>query len=214
MKNQKWRHYLGVTCLFFTIITLAITLTINAYPLYVFDIKYLNILDWVDLSKTELLANYRQLMAYLNLPWVSQLKMTDFPVSASGAFHFYEVKRLFMLNYGVLLITLIPSVIFLKESIKQKRLWKLVRPFQIGALIPVGLGFGMLIGFQQFFETFHGVFFNNDDWLFDPATDPIINVLPEAYFMHCFILALVIFELIMLVGIVSGRRELKKATES
>ena len=34
------------------------------------------------------------------------------------------------------------------------------------------------------------IIFNNDAWLFNPLTDPIINALPEAYFMHCFILFL------------------------
>ena len=48
----------------------------------------------------------------------------------------------------------------------------------------------MLIGFDQFFIAFHGLFFNNDAWLFNPLTDPIINALPEAYF--CFILFLFI----------------------
>ena len=60
----------------------------------------------------------------------------------------------------------------------------------VGNVFACAFGFFMLIGFDQFFIAFHGLFFNNDAWLFNPLTDPIINALPEAYFMHCFILFL------------------------
>ena len=30
--------------------------------------------------------------------------------------------------------------------------------------------------------------FNNDDWIFNPVTDPIITMLPENYFAQCAIL--------------------------
>lgn len=210
MSKQKWLHRLGLLCLFLTIITFVITVTINAYPLYVWDIRRLDILDWVDVSKETLLLNYRELMRYLNNPFVTKLILPDFPVSESGAFHFYEVKKLFMLNYGVLLVTLIPTILYLKQLVRQKRLWQLVRPFQFAAIIPLVFGFIMAIGFNSFFNAFHGVFFNNDDWLFDPVTDPIINALPEAYFMHCFILAFVLLEVLLLLGIYLGKREMRR----
>ena len=38
--------------------------------------------------------------------------------------------------------------------------------------------------------------FNNDDWIFDPVTDPIINMLPESFFAQCAILIV----LVMLIG--------------
>lgn len=207
-KSGKY-HKLGMLSLFLTIITLVITVTINAYPLYLFDVGYLNLLDWVDLSQTDLLANYRQLMGYLNFPWRNTLILNDFPVSDSGALHFYEVKKLFMLNYGVLLATLIPTSLFCLNLVKTKQIWRLVTPFRVGAFVPVVMGCVMLMGFDQFFVGFHSLFFNNDAWLFDPITDPIINVLPEAYFMHCFILGFVLLEVIFLSGIYLGKRALR-----
>ncbi len=213
MAKQKWLHRLGLVSLFLTILTVVITVTINAYPLYVWDIGRLDILDWVDVSKDTLLLNYRELMRYLNNPFVTKLVLPDFPVSDSGAFHFYEVKKLFMLNYGVLLVTIIPTAVYVKQLVKQRRLWQLVRPFQFAAVIPLILGFIMAIGFDAFFTAFHGVFFNNDAWIFDPATDPIINALPQEYFMHCFILAFVLFELVLLVGIYLGKREMRRNIE-
>ncbi|WEG72915.1 TIGR01906 family membrane protein [Vagococcus intermedius] len=202
-------HKLGMLSLFLTIITVVITVTINAYPLYVFEVKYLNLLDWVDLSQSELLTNYRQLMGYLNIPWHQELILTDFPVSASGALHFYEVKKLFMLNYSILLVTIIPTILFCINLVKTNQIWRLVMPFRVAAMVPVVLGFVMLMGFDQFFVGFHSLFFNNDAWLFDPVTDPIINVLPETYFMHCFILGFGLLELILLLGIYFGKKTLR-----
>ncbi|WP_431606176.1 TIGR01906 family membrane protein [Enterococcus rotai] len=209
-KSWIWRERAGIVCLILTIISLSITLTINFRPLYRIDIDLLNILDYVSLDKADLLKNYGELMSYLNNPFNQTLQLSDFPVSKSGAFHFYEVKRLFLLCYGVLIVTIIPSGFFIKRLIKEKRLWRLIRPFQWGMIIPVIFGTVMAIGFDQFFVAFHGVFFNNDDWLFDPVTDPIINVLPETFFMHCFILFFVLLELFFLIGILFGKRELKK----
>ena len=209
-KSWIWRERAGIVCLILTILSLSITITINFRPLYQFDIGYLNILDAVALDKATLLKNFGELMSYLNNPFNHTLQLSDFPVSKSGAFHFYEVKRLFMLCYGVLLVTIVPSILFVRQLVQRKRVWRLIRPFQWGMIVPVFFGILMAIGFDQFFVAFHGVFFNNDDWLFDPVTDPIINVLPEEFFMHSFILFFIVLELFFLIGIITGKRELKK----
>lgn len=208
-KSWIWRERAGIVCLILTIISLSITITINFRLLYVFDIDSLKIVEYIDMDKPTLLKNFDQLMADLNNPFHHTLKLPDFPISESGAFHFYEVKRLFLLCYGVLLVTVIPSGVFVFRLIKAKRVWRLIRPFQWGMIIPVFFGVLMGIGFDRFFVAFHGLFFNNDDWLFDPVTDPIINVLPEQYFMHNFILFFVLLELFFFIGIVLGKRELK-----
>lgn len=203
-------EYLGFLSLFLTIISLCIAITINFRPLYILDIDFLNILDYTVIGKKELIANFDQLMQYLNNPFITSLKLPDFPVSESGAFHFYEVKRLFMLNYAVLLVTIIPSGFFLRYLKKNGWLWRLMNPFRIGMFLPLVLLFLMVIGFDQFFVQFHSIFFNNDAWLFDPMTDPIINVLPETFFMHCFLLFFVLLEGFLFSGYWIGRKALKK----
>lgn len=203
-------EYLGFICFFLTVVSLSITVTINFRPIYVFDVDYLNILEYTTIGKKELLENFGQLMNYLNNPFISNLQLPNFPVSESGAFHFYEVKRLFLLNYGVLLVTLLPTGLFLRYLKKNGWLWRLMRPCQIGMFIPVVLLLLMAIGFDQFFVQFHSIFFNNDAWLFDPATDPVINVLPETFFMHCFILFFILLEILLFLGYWVGRRALRK----
>lgn len=208
--KRSWLERLGLICLLLTLLTLAITLTINARWLYQFDVEHLRLLDETFLSKKELLDNFDQLMSYLNLPWVEKLHMSDFPVSTSGAQHFYEVKRLFLLNYGLLAVTILPSIFYLRHLIRQKRLWTLVQPFQIAVAVPVVVAFLMAVNFDQFFVLFHGVLFNNDAWIFNPVTDPIITVLPETFFFHCFILFFVLVEIFYFLPIYFGKRALKK----
>ncbi|EOL44136.1 TIGR01906 family membrane protein [Enterococcus phoeniculicola] len=209
-KKWRWIERGGILSLFLSVISLAVLITINFRPLYRFDIDYLNILDYTTVTKETLMENFGILMSYLNNPFQSVLAMPDFPSSASGTQHFYEVKLLFLLDYGVFFITLIPSVLFLRYLWKNKRKWLLIRPFQVGMIVPVVFGFIMALGFDRFFVTFHEVFFNNDDWLFDPVTDPIINVLPESFFMHSFILFFILIEGLFFLFYFLGKRELKK----
>ncbi|MGC6770238.1 TIGR01906 family membrane protein [Enterococcus sp. LJL51] len=213
VKKKIALEYLGFICLFLAVLSLCITITINFRPLYALDIDFLDILDYTTIGKKELLENFDQLMKYLNNPFVQTLKLSDFPVSQSGAFHFYEVKRLFLLNYSVLLITIVPAIVFLRYLKKKGWLWRLMRPSQIGMIIPVVFLFLMLIGFDQFFVQFHSLFFNNDAWLFNPATDPIINVLPEEFFMHCFLLFFLLLEGLLFLLYRSGKIQLKTAAK-
>lgn len=198
-----------VTCVLLFLLTLAITLTINARWLYVFDINHLSILDYVDVSKGELLKNYDELMRYLNLFWINPLQMTDFPVSESGALHFFEVKRLFQLNYLVMLVTVIPSIWILYKSYKEGRFWQFIRPFSFVLAGLAALLIFMAAAFDTFFVKFHEVFFNNDAWIFDPSTDPIIMALPQDYFMHCFVLFFVFFVGLIVLVVLLGKRQLK-----
>ena len=50
------------------------------------------------------------------------------------------------------------------------------------------------IDFSKAFTVFHKIFFNNDYWIFDERTDPIIKVLPEEVFkLYALIILLFIF---------------------
>lgn len=193
--KEKVFHVVGMISLFLFIVSLSIVLTINLTPLYAFDIDYLKISQNVGLSKETLMENYRVLLNYLNLPWVTELNFLDFPSSESGLFHFYEVKRLFILDYVIAMITAVSSFFYLRYIKKNKLFWKLVRPFQVAIAVPFVVLFMIAVSFDQLFVAFHKVFFNNDAWLFNPSTDPIILALPETFFMHCFILAFVFIEL-------------------
>lgn len=206
----KTKEILRRVVLILFLLSLAITLTINARWLYSFDIGYLKITDYTDYSRQTILANYDDLMRYLNFFWIKTLHMTDFPTSSEGAFHFVEVKRLFQLNYAILIVTIIPSIMYLYRLFKTKMVWTLLNMIRGILLALAALTVFMLIAFDQFFVLFHEVFFNNDAWIFYPETDPIILVLPQEYFFHCFALFFIQFILCLAILLIVGKRELKK----
>ena len=188
------KNSLGLLAIFLFILSFAIAFTINFIPLYSFDIDFLNIPERTGLSKEVLIDNYRILMNYLNVPWVETLHMPDFPSSESGLFHFYEVKRLFLLDYAILIVSGIISVLFLRAKKKTNTLYELIQPTRVMILLPLMILFLIFLNFDELFTTFHHIFFNNDAWLFDYRTDPIILALPQEFFMHCFLLVMIIVE--------------------
>ncbi len=205
--KEKVLHVVGMISLFLFIVSFSIVVTINLTPLYAFDIDYLKISQTVGLTKETLMENYRVLLNYLNLPWVTELNFPNFPSSESGLFHFYEVKRLFMWDYVIAMITAGGSFFYLRYMKKNQLFWKLVRPFQVATAVPFVVLFMIAVSFDQLFVAFHKVFFNNDAWLFNPSTDPIILALPETFFMHCFILAFVLIELQIIFGYFYTKRK-------
>ena len=59
-----------------------------------------------------------------------------------------------------------------------------------GALVPLGaVGALAALDFSRAFTVFHAVFFpGKDNWLFNPATDEIILIMPERFFLNCALL--------------------------
>lgn len=192
-------------------ISLAVVLTLLlSYALFPIDAAFYQVRHLYPISAGALYQNYVELMAYLQFPWIDKLVLTNFPVSASGALHFADVKKLFILAWLLLIVTAPFAIRFLHRLKVKKQNYRLLWAAQVGLVVPIVIALVASINFDQFFVTFHQLFFRNQDWLFDPATDPIILVLPEEFFMHCFILAFVLFEGMMLIGIIKARRSLKQ----
>ncbi|CAJ1228480.1 hypothetical protein LZ22198_MCBDPFMK_01623 [Levilactobacillus zymae] len=202
---------LGLTAVVLLLVSLSITLTINAVWLYRLDIGWLHISHDVHLSAAVLMHNYGQLLAYLELPWVTDLKMSNFPTSFTGMVHFEDVKRLFLIDHVVLLVSVAPAIGYLRQLARRAEQWRLLRPMQVAAVVPVVLAGCMAINFNGFFIAFHQVLFRNNDWLFDPNLDPVITALPDTFFLHCFVLAFVLFELGVSLLYWWGRRAIKRA---
>lgn len=204
-------HWLFIVILILFMISFSIFLTVNSVWLFRFILHYRHIPEALGLSTRKIIKNYHQLLAFLQVPWIS-LNMPDFPTSFSGLHHFEDVKKLILLNNFVLLVTVSPSVYYIKRLFKLSRLWLLDLPFRIAAVVPIVVAAIMSVNFNAFFIKFHEVFFRNQDWLFDPQKDPIILVLPESFFYLCFALAFIIFELELLIILIAIRRQIKKAS--
>ena len=64
--------------------------------------------------------------------------------------------------------------------------------------------------FDRAFTIFHSVFFpGKKNWLFGPATDPVILLLPEEFFRHCAIAIAASLLLLCLVLALTGRKQKK-----
>jgi len=190
----KVRDVLGIASIFVLILTTAIALTIWAVPLYQFSLHHLNIPERVGITFNQIMENYYVLLKYLHFPWIRTLSLPNFPVSASGAFHFYEVKRLFYVNYALLFASLIGTIFYLRKLKQINGFWRLIQPFKIAIFVPFVLLLILAMDFDWMFVMFHELLFNNDAWLFNAATDPIILVLPQEFFMYCFVLAFILIE--------------------
>lgn len=169
-------------------------------PLYAFDIDYLNIPKYVGLSKEQILENYRILLTYLNIPWFLALDMPDFPSSASGLFHFFEVKKLFMLDYLILIFSGMGTLWFVRHLNRRRESWRLLPYFRREPLFPLLSFWLSWLASTRCLCFFHKVFFNNDAWLFNATTDPIILALPAEFFMHSFLLAFGLIEVFLILG--------------
>ena len=194
---MKTKFTFGGSILF--LLSLAILLTIYlAWLLYPQEISWLNLITCVHLQPQTIQHNFNVLMDYLTNPLSQVLEMPDFPSSASGIHHFAVVKGLFHLAQGVAVVTLPLFYLFWKQVIQKGFLPLYRRGLLIILSLPLVLGLiGIFIGFDQFFTLFHQILFVGDDtWLFDPAKDPVILILPEDFFLHAFLLFFCLYELI------------------
>ena len=183
----------------FFLLSLAILLTIYlAWFIYPLEISWLHLTSRVPFHPQTIQHNFNVLMDYLTNPLNQALKMPDFPSSASGIHHFAVVKGLFHLAQGVAVATLPVFYLFWKQVIQKGFLSLYRRGLLIMLSLPLVLGVvGVFIGFEQFFTLFHQILFVGDDtWLFDPAKDPVILILPEDFFLHAFLLFFCLYELI------------------
>ncbi|MGT2712578.1 TIGR01906 family membrane protein [Streptococcus oriscaviae] len=171
-----------------------------AWLFYPVEINVLNLEGIVYMKAADISYNFNVLLNYLTNPLVQVLEMPNFSSSADGLHHFEQVKWLFHLTQAIFVLTIPILVLFFKQVI-QKGYGPLVQKgFIWAAVLPMLIGIlGLLIGFDAFFVLFHQVLFVGDStWLFNPATDPVIYILPQEFFLHCFVLFFLIYEVLCL----------------
>lgn len=150
--------------------------------------------ETVHMSLLKVMHNYNQLLFYLVWPFKKRLRMDNFPTSPDAAEHFAECKHLFVFTVIVFIVCLAMYFIFKKQ--RKKALLNLDKSVAlIFLLLPIVIFPFAVTNFDSFFVVFHHILFNNSNWLFNPSTDPIINVLTEGFFASCFAVAGIIYEL-------------------
>ncbi|WP_223902975.1 TIGR01906 family membrane protein [Lactobacillus laiwuensis] len=178
----------------FAVSTSVVTALVASWPLLFVFVLVQKTNKTVNLSIGQVMSNYDQLMWYLIWPFKRKLRMSNLPTSSMAAGHFADVKKLFVLAIIAFLCCLI--ILFWcqrrnKKFLRLNKVWAL-----LFLLLPVAMLPFALTNFDNFFITFHHLFFaGSNTWLFDPVTDPIINVLTEGFFASCFAIAGIVYEL-------------------
>lgn len=136
------------------------------------------------------------------------------PFSAEGAGHFADVRGLFLLVVWVFVAA--AGLLLTGAVVCRLRRQRLPR---LGGRTPgfwaaCGLGGLFLLiallaalNFDGAFTVFHSIFFpGKDNWLFDPVTDPVILILPEAFFRNCAIAIVTVLLTVCIMLVVTGRK--------
>ncbi len=193
------------------ILTFAVVFTVFFTPLYGFCIDVLEIDVYSGLSKEVLMENYQSLIDYQAFFYNGPLYLPDFEMSVNGRIHFEEVKNIFVVIQYLCIISFVTSIGLLYSHYKDNRRFiylRLARTITIA--FPTIVGIVCMIDFDSAFVLFHRIFFRNDYWIFDPQTDPIITVLPQDFFMYCFLIIVSIIIILALVCHIIYKRNEKK----
>ncbi|WEV51510.1 TIGR01906 family membrane protein [Lactobacillus sp. ESL0731] len=178
----------------FAITSSVVGAIVASWPLLLVFIVVQKTNKTVKLTIGQVMHNYDQLMWYLIWPFKHVLHMRDLPTSPMAAQHFAAVKKLFVLAIVAFLCCLAIHFWGRRQKgnvLKLNKVWAL-----LFLLLPIAILPFAVTNFDSFFVLFHHVLFaGSNTWLFDPATDPIINVLTEGFFASCFAVGGIIYEL-------------------
>lgn len=210
MKVGRWTDFLIALAGTLFLFTGAVVLVLNLRILYVHEVRTFHLSEEVGLSEEAVIRNYNELIDY-NLIWKRKdfLEFSDFPMSEQGRIHFEEVKQIF---FGIQYAMIGSFVCFIAGAgwkIRKRQFGFLKLASAASIVIPLGAAGLIAAGWERFFILFHQVMFSNDYWIFDPAADPVILILPDAFFLHCALL-IILFILVGSIGYAVLYRLLKK----
>lgn len=194
-------------------ISFGLIVAINWKGLYYRDMKALKIPETSGYSEEVIRENYDTLIEYCSPFFDGELSFPTLSSSPAGIQHFAEVKAIFVTFYYLLAITFVLLLTLLIFSWKRKHFINLKISGITTVILPLLVGLACSINFDRAFVLFHKIFFRNDYWLFDPMTDPIINLLPSEFFLHC---AIVIIVIVLVGGLLQylAYRIFQKRTQS
>jgi len=213
MKKEQWLTPLNIIAAVFIavlVISAAVTFTLFDRGAYARMQAKLDLPAAAGVSEQELLANYNALIDYNSVFFTGPLEFPTFAMSDAGRIHFEEVKAIFSSIQIALIISAVLTAFFCFFLLKRRRYKFLplggIFTFAIPAVVVAVMA---AVGWDRFFVLFHELFFNNDFWVFDAQTDPVILILPDAFFLNCLlriIIAIVVSALLLIFGPILYRR--------
>ena len=164
--------------------------------------KYHVLEDLPEMAMEDLLAVTDEMMAYLrgnredlHVSAVIGGETREF-FNAREIAHMEDVRGLFlgglMLRRICILILLLLAAFFWGWSHKKEARIRFLS-YMLPSSLSIGTGLFFLLSagiagiistdFSKYFVVFHQIFFDNDLWILNPATDLLINIVPEPFFM-------------------------------
>ena len=213
---KKFLSVLTIPLTALAVLTGAIALPLLVRPFYWAQIQALDIPARSGLTVEQLRDAFGDVMDYC-LGLRPDFAAGVLPFSAEGASHFADVRVLFILNLAFLALSVAILSSMRAACLRQKTKLPRLAGRTPGFWAACALGGIILIAaalaatdFDRAFTVFHGIFFpGKENWLFDPATDPVILLLPEEFFRNCAIAIAASLLLLCLVLILTGRRQKK-----
>ena len=165
----------------------------SQYRFYEREYKKYQVADSLNMTMDNIMDVTDQMMAYLigNKAELSVITDVDGETqdffNEQDRFHMGEVKNLFLGGLKIRNIMLAVLLILILLAARKADLIKLLPrayfvTLGITGVITVVLGGLFASDFHKYFRIFHEIFFDNDQWMFDPATDYMIRMLPEGFF--------------------------------
>lgn len=173
----------------------AIALPVLLRPFFWWHIKPLELVKLSGLSIPEIKTAYGEMMNYC-IGISKKFSVGVLPFSVSGAAHFADVRKLFLLDIWVLVIS---AVALMGLTVFTRKQDLSLAGHTPGFWASAGLGVSFVtvgalaaLDFDRAFTVFHKLFFpGKDNWIFYPSKDPVIKMLPAEFFRNCAILILV-----------------------
>ena len=103
--------------------------------------------------------------------------------------HMEDVQVLFLKALSIRRICLVLGAgLLILMAATKARMGRVLPPslcMGTGLFFALITALGLIIStdFTKYFIMFHHIFFSNDLWILDPATDMLINIVPEGFFM-------------------------------
>ena len=166
----------------------------SQYRFYEREYKKYQVADSLNMTMDNIMDVTDQMMAYLigNKAELSVITDVDGETqdffNEQDRFHMGEVKNLFLggLKIRNIMLVAVLLILILLAARKADLIKLLPRAYFVtlgfSGVITVVLGGLFASDFDKYFRIFHEIFFDNDQWMFDPATDYMIRMLPEGFF--------------------------------
>ncbi len=196
------------------------------FSVYQKEYEKYDVLSELDMTMEDVMHVTREMMAYLRgdretLSVVTTVEgeQQDF-FNEQDRFHMEEVRGLFIgglnIRIGACIIAVLCLIFLLASRVDLKKI--LPRSYHaalgISGAFVLLLGIASIIDFNAVFVQFHHIFFDNDLWIFDPAEDYMIRMLPEGLF-YDFVMRIggifvIILLALFLISLIPGRFKKKK----